>query len=349
MPHLPPPPHPKAVPPFNELGHSPVAKVVKTLKEIHLAFLPYEAQVFSLDAPHSTYILYCPYGSRERTRQLEALAQEIITRCTTLQEYPAIRYRKWGPHLMLPPDLEPILHPTFSLIFDPSPCPHSGLIPIPNPLLPSITPSLTPPVCAWLSPTPCPETRCLLTPHQGAQRTWRRWPCCPGQAERRQGRHSQSGRDEVSGEFGTRSQSGTLSVSSFLHRLPQVPEKDRSQLLIVDAAADLLSPLLHELTFQAMAFDLLDIEQDTYRWMDPGRTLAFTADPGAWSSAFSPVPRVTSSCSEAPEKAVVLDEDDDLWLDLRHMHIAEGSKCAQGQRWMPFLHPGHHPSSPPPL
>lgn len=78
---------------FSELGRSRLAKVVKTLKEIHLAFLPYEAQVFSLDAPHSTYNLYCPFRVGERARQIEALAQQIATLCATLQEYPAIRYR----------------------------------------------------------------------------------------------------------------------------------------------------------------------------------------------------------------------------------------------------------------
>ncbi|KAK2500857.1 hypothetical protein MC885_011384, partial [Smutsia gigantea] len=93
--------------------------------------------------------------------------------------------------------------------------------------------------------------------------------------------------------------------------LGEVPEKARSQLLIVDPTADLLVPLLHELTFQAMAYDLLDIEQDTYSWMDPGPTLAFTADPGL-------------------SEAILLEEDDDMWLDLQHMHIADGYKCAHG-------------------
>uniref|UniRef100_A0A665WA12 Syntaxin binding protein 2 n=1 Tax=Echeneis naucrates TaxID=173247 RepID=A0A665WA12_ECHNA len=179
---------------FAEIGRSRVSKVVKTLKEINVAFLPYESQVFSLDDPTSLYSFYSSKPNENKDKMMENLAEQIATLCDTLKEYPAIRYRKYGS----------LMHSIFSLLLN------------------------------------------------------------------------------------------IFADSLLLY-------KARSQLLIVDRGFDPISPILHELTFQAMAYDLLDIKQDIYTYQ-------------------------TTGIGNAKEREVLLDEDDELWVQLRHMHIADVTK-----------------------
>uniref|UniRef100_A0A8B9JCZ6 Syntaxin binding protein 3 n=1 Tax=Astyanax mexicanus TaxID=7994 RepID=A0A8B9JCZ6_ASTMX len=168
------------------------AKHIKVCKEINISFLPLEAQVFTCDNPGAFKSIYSPQ-STERGQTLETLADQLVTLCATLDEYPGVRYKK----------------------------------------------------------------------------------------------DSQLDYTKVLAEL----------VDNKLAQHYELDNsgKKKAQLIIVDRGFDPVSPILHELTYQAMAYDLVPIKNDIYKYKG----------------------------KDGSEKEALLNESDELWIRLRHLHIAE--------------------------
>ncbi|KAK9767638.1 syntaxin binding protein 1 [Basidiobolus ranarum] len=73
----------------------------------------------------------------------------------------------------------------------------------------------------------------------------------------------------------------------------------QSLFLVLDRTVDMKAPLIHEFTYQAMANDLLKIEGGSkYRY------------------------KFTTGSDAITDRDVILNENDDLWTEIRHKHIA---------------------------
>lgn len=85
--------------------------------------------------------------------------------------------------------------------------------------------------------------------------------------------------------------------------IPNFPQTETCELLIVDRSIDQIAPVIHEWTYDAMCHDLLGMDGNKY------------------------VQEVPSKTGGPPEKKEVLLEDHDpIWLELRHAHIADASE-----------------------
>ncbi|XP_020789009.1 syntaxin-binding protein 3 [Boleophthalmus pectinirostris] len=180
---------------FNNMKLS-CGKYIRVCKELHISFMPQEAQVFTCDYPGAFQSIYSPH-SQDKKKTLETLADQLVTLCDTLDEYPGVRYKK---------DSNMENAKTLAELVDNKLAQHYEL-------------------------------------------------------------------DESGKKKG----------------------KTQAQLLIMERGFDPVSPILHELTYQAMAYDLVDINEDTYKY----------------------------KAKDGAEKQALLNEDDMLWVKLRHKHIAE--------------------------
>ncbi|CAN4125823.1 unnamed protein product [Withania somnifera] len=92
-------------------------------------------------------------------------------------------------------------------------------------------------------------------------------------------------------------------ITTYRSSIPNYPLKETCELLILDRSVDQIAPVIHEWTYDAMCHDLLDMDGNKY------------------------VHEVPSKAGGPPEKKEVLLEDQDpVWLELRHTHIAYASE-----------------------
>ncbi|XP_054723295.1 protein ROP-like [Uloborus diversus] len=87
------------------------------------------------------------------------------------------------------------------------------------------------------------------------------------------------------------------------------------QFLVLDRGFDCISPLVHEFTFQAMAYDILNINDDVY-----AKNLSNSSETSTTTKKEDSLP-------------ISLTEDDETWCRLRHEHIANVGKALDSMKY----------------
>ncbi|KAL9245289.1 hypothetical protein vseg_018958 [Gypsophila vaccaria] len=92
-------------------------------------------------------------------------------------------------------------------------------------------------------------------------------------------------------------------LTKYKTTIANFPQKETCELLILDRSVDQIAPVIHEWTYDAMCHDLLEVD---------GNKLVI---------------EVTNKATGQPErKEIILDDTDPVWLEIRHLHIAEASE-----------------------
>jgi len=83
--------------------------------------------------------------------------------------------------------------------------------------------------------------------------------------------------------------------------------RNRPTLLVIDRTFDIIAPLIHEFTYQAMAYDLLNLKNDIFAY------------------------KILNQEKEEEEMEAHLNENDLVWMTIKHKHIKDVSEYIRTQ------------------
>ncbi|GFR45030.1 hypothetical protein Agub_g6292 [Astrephomene gubernaculifera] len=98
-----------------------------------------------------------------------------------------------------------------------------------------------------------------------------------------------------------------------MQRAGQLPNKESCDMLVLDRTYDAVAPYIHEWSYEALAYDLVHIDGNVYRYQV----------------------ETQGGGGKVEAREALLEESDELWLELRHLFIAD-VYSSLGERFREF-------------